>query len=59
MLMNCNIFIHPKNQFNYDKLSTLLYTKQAMSNLKLFQDKSIRSHWDEQEEQWYFSVIDV
>lgn len=30
-----------------------------MSNLKLFQDKSIRSHWDEQEEQWYFSVIDV
>lgn len=36
-----------------------LYSKQAMSNLKLFQDKSIRSHWDEQEEQWYFSVIDV
>ena len=30
-----------------------------MSNLKLFQDKSIRSHWDEQDEQWYFSVIDV
>ena len=30
-----------------------------MSNLKLFQDKSIRSQWDEQEEQWYFSVIDV
>lgn len=36
-----------------------LYSKQAMSNLKLFQDKSIRSHWDEQEEQWYFSVVDV
>lgn len=30
-----------------------------MSALKLFQDKSIRSWWDEQEEQWYFSVIDV
>lgn len=30
-----------------------------MSTLKLFQDKSIRSVWNEQEEQWYFSVIDV
>ena len=30
-----------------------------MSNLKLFQDKNIRSFWDNQEEQWYFSVIDV
>ncbi|HAQ19366.1 MAG TPA: phage antirepressor protein [Prolixibacteraceae bacterium] len=30
-----------------------------MSSLKLFQDKSIRSYWDELEEQWYFSVIDV
>lgn len=30
-----------------------------MSNIKLFQDKKIRSHWDEKEEQWYFSVVDV
>lgn len=30
-----------------------------MSSLKLFQEKGIRSYWDEQEEQWYFSVIDV
>ena len=30
-----------------------------MSNIKLFQDKKIRSVWDEKEEQWYFSVIDV
>ena len=30
-----------------------------MSKLKLFQDKNIRSFWDNQEEQWYFSVIDV
>ena len=36
-----------------------LYSKSTMSSLKLFQDKSIRSVWDEQEEQWYFSVIDV
>ena len=30
-----------------------------MSNIKLFEDKKIRSHWDEKEEKWYFSVIDV
>lgn len=30
-----------------------------MSNIKLFQDKKIRSVWNEEEEQWYFSVIDV
>ena len=30
-----------------------------MSNIKLFQDKKIRSIWNEEEEQWYFSVVDV
>ena len=30
-----------------------------MSNIKLFQDKKIRSNWNEDEEQWYFSVVDV
>jgi DNA-damage-inducible protein D len=30
-----------------------------MSNIKLFENKQVRSHWDANEEQWYFSVIDV
>ena len=30
-----------------------------MSAIKLFEDKKVRSHWDEVEEQWYFSVVDV
>lgn len=30
-----------------------------MSNIKLFQDKKIRSAWNKEEEQWYFSVVDV
>lgn len=30
-----------------------------MSNIKLFQDKKIRSVWNEEELQWYFSVVDV
>ena len=28
-------------------------------SVKLFESKKIRSHWDESEEKWYFSVIDV
>lgn len=30
-----------------------------MSNIKLFQSKQIRSVWNKEEQQWYFSVIDV
>ena len=30
-----------------------------MSNIKLFENKQVRSYWDNDEEQWYFSVIDV
>jgi hypothetical protein len=29
------------------------------TSIKLFESKKIRSHWDESEEKWYFSVIDV
>ena len=29
------------------------------TKLKLFEDKSVRTHWDEELEQWYFSVVDV
>jgi hypothetical protein len=30
-----------------------------MNNIKLFESKKIRSHWDENEEKWYFSIVDV
>lgn len=30
-----------------------------MNNIKLFQDKKIRSQWNEDEEQWYFVIEDV
>ncbi|OQB31289.1 MAG: hypothetical protein BWY08_00661 [Bacteroidetes bacterium ADurb.Bin174] len=29
------------------------------SNIKLFESKKIRTYWDEAEEKWYFSVVDV
>lgn len=30
-----------------------------MSDIKLFETKKVRTHWDEEKELWYFSVIDV
>jgi DNA-damage-inducible protein D len=30
-----------------------------MSNIKLFESKKVRTHWDAEQEKWYFSVIDV
>lgn len=30
-----------------------------MSNIKLFHNQQIRSHWDAEQEQWLFSVIDI
>jgi len=30
-----------------------------MSNIKLFESKQVRTHWDAAKETWYFSVIDV
>jgi hypothetical protein len=30
-----------------------------MSNIKLFESIKIRSHWNEDEQKWYFSVADV
>ena len=30
-----------------------------MSNIKLFEEKRVRSVWNEAEQQWYFSIVDV
>lgn len=30
-----------------------------MSNKKVFENKKIRTEWNEQEEDWYFSLVDV
>ena len=30
-----------------------------MSNIKLFEEKQVRSIWNEEEQKWYFSIIDV
>jgi hypothetical protein len=30
-----------------------------MTDIKLFESKKVHSHWDDESEKWYFSVIDV
>jgi hypothetical protein len=30
-----------------------------MNNIKLFESKKVRSQWNEQEEVWYFSIVDI
>jgi hypothetical protein len=30
-----------------------------MSNIKLFESKKVRSHWDAEQEKWYISIVDV
>jgi hypothetical protein len=29
------------------------------TEIRLFEEQKIRTHWDEKSEEWYFSVIDV
>ncbi len=29
-----------------------------MNSIKLFESKKVRTQWDEENEKWYFSVID-
>jgi hypothetical protein len=30
-----------------------------MSNIKIFEDKNVRSHYDAEKEVWYFSIVDI
>ena len=30
-----------------------------MSNIKIFEDKKVRTHWDAAKQDWYFSVVDI
>ena len=30
-----------------------------IENMQLFEDQPVRTAWNEEEEEWYFSVVDV
>jgi len=32
---------------------------KSSAEIKLFEQQKVRTHWDEKEEKWYFSIIDV
>jgi len=33
--------------------------RASISNIKLFEEKKVRTVWDEEKEEWFFSVVDV
>lgn len=39
--------------------SYIYCSKKIEMNIKLFESKQVRTHWDAEKEKWYFSVIDV
>ena len=40
-------------------MSDSSFSKGRVSNIKLFHDQQIRSQWNADQEQWFFSVIDI
>jgi hypothetical protein len=34
-------------------------SKNSKNSIKLFQDKKIRTEWDNENEKWYFSIVDI
>lgn len=53
------------NEFDFDKglnelrERVLKKEKNINTSIKLFEDKRVRTAWNDDEEQWYFSIIDV
>lgn len=37
----------------------LIMAMDNKTSIKLFEQKQVRSIWDEEEEKWYFSIVDV
>ena len=42
---------------DFEFLKVEIMTKEKA--IKVFEDKKIRTHWDDMQEKWYFSIIDV
>ena len=37
----------------------MIIDNMSNDSLQIFEDKKVRTAWDEQQEKWYFSVVDV
>lgn len=40
-------------------MTTMIIDNMSNDSLQIFEDKKVRTAWDEQQEKWYFSVVDV
>ncbi len=45
------------NFLSLSKLKTIQITKE--NSIKLFESKRIRVHWDDEQEKWFFSIVDI
>ena len=42
-----------------EKTDKSKHIANTTTDIKLFEEKTVRTHWDENAEEWYFSVVDV
>lgn len=47
------------SEINELRMRVLKKEKDISTSIKLFEDKRVRTAWNEDEEEWYFSVVDV
>lgn len=48
-----------EEQLNELKKRVIKKEKNINTSIKLFEDKRVRTAWNEDEEEWYFSIVDV
>lgn len=48
-----------EDQLNELKKRVTKKEKDISTSIKLFEDKKVRTAWDEDKEEWYFSIVDV
>jgi hypothetical protein len=58
---NCSFFNLLNIIEHNQKLYYLFLVKKnpIMGYIKIFESKKVRSHWNEKEQTWYFSIIDI
>lgn len=47
------------SEINELRMRVLKKEKDISTSIKLFEDKRVRTAWNEDEEEWYFSIVDV
>ena len=47
------------NKIILDKINLIDNGENKMSGIKIFEDNSVRTLWNEDEEKWYISIVDV